>query len=80
MKAVIWKLLMRGGYMSSKVRQFVPRAPRDLKTRFLAVHGLYFTNRLDFLENLNFWCQEVLPKSKLTLKTTVFHCFFLIDL
>ena len=66
--------------MNSKVRRLLPRAPRDLKSRFLAVHGLYFTNLLEFLKNLNLGGQEVLPKSKITLKTTVFHCFSLIDL
>ena len=80
MKAVIWKLLMRGGYMNSKVRRFLPRAPRDLKSRFLAVHGLYFTNLLEFLKNLNFGGLGVFSKTKITLKTTISHCFSLIDL
>ena len=63
MKVVILVYNVRGGYMNLKLRRFSSRAPRDPKTRFLAVHGLYCTNLLEFLKNLNFFGLEVVSKS-----------------
>ena len=66
-KNVLWRRLFGnswwGGYMNSKVRRFLPRAPQKLKFRGLLVHGLNFTKNLTFLKNLDFFGLGVPSKS-----------------
>ena len=66
--------------MNLQVRHCSERRARKLKIGELTVHGLNFRNLLKFLKNLNFWGLGVFSKTKITLKTTISHCFSLIDL
>ena len=74
------KSCSEGGYKDSKLRRSKNIESPDLKTRKLAVHGLYLMTLLEFLENIDFGGLGVVSKSKPTSKTTDFKGFSLIAL